>query len=145
MSKGVLRVIAIGVLGRDVETKSFSNGDMVANLSVAVGDSYKDKNGEWVNTTEWLNVVVQNQNLVKFCENYLRKSSRVYLEGTLKTEKYQDKNGIDKQVTKVVIGRFNGQLTLLDGRDGEGQSQSQDKPRGGGQSTMAELEDDIPW
>lgn len=145
MSKGVLRVIAIGVLGRDVETKSFSNGDMVANLSVAVGDSYKDKNGEWVNTTEWLNVVVQNQNLVKFCENYLRKSSRVYLEGTLKTEKYQDKNGIDKQVTKVVIGRFNGQLTLLDGKDGEGQSQSQDKPIGGGQSAMAELEDDIPW
>lgn len=119
MSGSVNKVILVGNLGRDPETRQLGSGDSVVNFSVATSESWRDKaSGEKRERTEWHNVVIFNENLGKVAQQYLRKGSKVYLEGQVQTRKYQDKNGQEKQTTEIVLQRFRGELTLLDGRSG---------------------------
>jgi single-strand DNA-binding protein len=120
MAGSVNKVILVGNLGRDPEVRSFQNGGRVCSLSIATSESWKDKaSGERKERTEWHRVSIFNDNLVTIAERYLRKGSKVYLEGQLETRKYQDKDGVEKYSTEVVLRPFRGELTLLDGR-GEG-------------------------
>lgn len=118
------KVIIVGHLGRDPETRSFPNGGKVCNLRVATSESWKDKqSGERKERTEWHSVSILSEPLAKIAEQYLRKGSMVYLEGQLETRKWQDQSGADRYSTEVVLRPFNGALTLLDKRgDGGGQS-----------------------
>jgi single-strand DNA-binding protein len=116
----VNKVILIGNLGRDPDVRSMQNGGKVCNLSLATSESWKDKqSGERREKTEWHRVVLFNENLVSVAERYLKKGSKVYIEGQLETRKYQDKDGAEKYTTEVVLRQFRGELTLLDAR-GEG-------------------------
>src|SRR6201992_1650374 len=120
MSGSVNKVILVGNLGRDPEIRSLNSGDRVANLSVATSETWRDRNsGERKEKTEWHRVVIFNDNLVKVAENYLRKGSKVYIEGALQTRKFQDQSGAERQMTEVVLQKFRGELTMLDGK-GEG-------------------------
>jgi single-strand DNA-binding protein len=121
MSGSVNKVILIGNLGKDPEVRRMQNGDAVVNLSVATSESWRDKqSGERKEKTEWHRVVIFNENIAKVVEQYCRKGSKVYLEGQLQTREWTDKDGVKKYSTEVVIQRFRGELTLLDGRDGGG-------------------------
>lgn len=121
MAGSVNKVILIGNLGRDPEIRSLNNGDRVAQLSIATSETWRDKSsGERKEKTEWHRVVIFNDNIVKVVENYLKKGSTVYIEGSLQTRKWTDQQGVEKYSTEVVIQRFNGQLTMLGGRDGGG-------------------------
>jgi len=122
MAGSVNKVILIGNLGADPEIRNLPSGGKVANLSVATTDTWRDRNsGERKERTEWHRVVIFNEGLVKVAENYLRKGSKVYLEGALQTRKWQDQSGAERYSTEVVLQNFNSQLTMLDGRgDGEG-------------------------
>lgn len=121
MSGSVNKVILIGNLGKDPEVRRMQNGDAVVNLSVATSETWRDKqSGERKEKTEWHRVVIFNENIAKVVEQYCRKGSKVYLEGQLQTREWQDKDGIKKYSTEVVIQRYRGELTLLDGRDGGG-------------------------
>lgn len=111
----VNRVILIGNLGNDPDVRSMQSGDKVVNLSVATTDSWKDKaSGEYKNKTQWHKVVIFNTGIARVAEKYLKKGSKVYIEGSLETRKYTDKDGSEKYSTEVVIKQFNGALTLLD-------------------------------
>jgi len=151
MAGSVNKVILLGNLGRDPEIKSFPSGDKIANFSIATSETWRDKtSGERKEKTEWHNIVVRNDNIVKVVENYLHKGSKVYVEGSLQTRKWQDANGNDKYTTEIVIGRFNGQLTLLDGRgagDNDGGFGGGEPRRVSGekQSFASELDDDVPF
>ena len=124
MAGSVNKVILVGNLGRDPEIRSMPNGDRIANLSLATSETWRDRqSGERKEKTEWHRVVVFNDNIVKVVENYLKKGSTIYVEGQLQTRKWTDQQGVEKYSTEVVIGRFNGQLTMLGGRDGGGASQ----------------------
>ncbi len=117
MAGSVNKVILVGNLGRDPEVRFVQDGSRVANLSVATSESWRDKqSGERRERTEWHRVVIWNQNLAEIAEKYLRKGSKVYLEGQLQTRKWQDQSGQDRYTTEVVLGRFRGELTMLDGR-----------------------------
>jgi single-strand DNA-binding protein len=116
---GVNKVILVGNLGADPEARSLNNGGEVVNIRIATSESWKDRDGNRQERTEWHNVVIFNENLGKVAKNYLRKGSKVYLEGQLQTRKWQDQNGNDKYTTEVVLQRFRGELVLLDAR-GEG-------------------------
>jgi single-strand DNA-binding protein len=121
MAGGVNKVILVGNLGKDPEIKSFANGGRVANFTIATSESWKDKmSGERKERTEWHNIKVDNDNLIRVVEQYLRKGSKVYVEGQLQTRKWQDRDGNDRYTTEVVIGRFKGELELLDRREGGG-------------------------
>ncbi len=121
MAGSVNKVILIGNLGRDPEIRSLNNGDRVAQLSLATSEQWRDKSsGERKEKTEWHRVVIFNDNIVKVVENYLKKGSTIYVEGQLQTRKWTDQQGVEKYTTEVVIQRFNGQLTMLGGRDGGG-------------------------
>ena len=123
MAGSVNKVILIGNLGRDPEIRSFPSGDRVANFSIATSESWRDRNtGERKERTEWHNIVVRGEGLVKVVENYVKKGSKLYIEGSLHTRKWQDSNGVDKYTTEVVISGFGGSLTMLDGRSGGGGS-----------------------
>lgn len=116
MGGSVNKVIIVGSLGKDPEIRTLNNGDMVANLSVATSESWRDKaTGEKKEKTEWHRVVVFNDNLTKVAENYLKKGSLVYLEGKLQTRKYEQ-NGVEKYATEIVLDRFGGVLTMLGGK-----------------------------
>ena len=159
MAGSVNKVILIGNLGADPEIRRTQDGRPVANLRVATSESWRDKNtGERREKTEWHRVVIFNDNLVKIAENYLKKGSSVYIEGSLQTSKWTDNAGVEKYSTEIVIQRFNGQLTMLGGRDGGGAS----SPRGGdddyssgfstggankpsGPKESYDLNDDIPF
>ena len=157
MAGSVNKVILVGNLGRDPEIKTFSNGERVANLSLATSESWRDKSsGERKEKTEWHRVSIFNDNIVKVAENYLKKGSTVYIEGQLETRKYTDKDGVEKYSTEVKVGKFNGVLTMLDSKqDGERSSGggSDDDTRGGSAgysqtatNTAAYLDDDsIPF
>ncbi|KGF69989.1 single-stranded DNA-binding protein [Hoeflea sp. BAL378] len=120
MAGSVNKVILIGNLGADPEIRRTQDGRPIANLSVATSESWRDKNtGERREKTEWHRVVIFNEGLCKIAENYLKKGSKVYLEGQLQTRKWTDQSGQDKYSTEVVLQGFNGNLTMLDGR-GEG-------------------------
>ena len=121
MAGSVNKVILVGNLGRDPEIRRTQDGRPIANLRIATSETWKDRNsGERREKTEWHSVVIFNENLCKVAEQYLRKGSKVYIEGQLQTRKWQDQQGQDRYSTEVVLQGFNGQLTMLDGRAGAG-------------------------
>lgn len=124
MAGSVNKVILVGNLGNDPEVRNLPSGGKVVNLSVATSDQWRDKNtGERKERTEWHRVVIFSEGLVRVAEQYLRKGSKVYIEGALQTRKWQDQSGQDKYSTEIVLQGFNSTLTMLDGRnDGEGAS-----------------------
>lgn len=136
MAGSVNKVIIVGNLGRDPEVRSFQNGGRVCSLNVATSESWKDKaSGERKERTEWHRVSIFNDALVGIAERYLKKGSKVYLEGQLETRKYTDKDGIEKYSTEVVLRPYRGELTLLDGRSGgasDSMGGSDDNAFGGG-------------
>ena len=117
---GVNKVILVGNLGDDPESRSLNNGGEVVNLRVATSESWKDRDGNRQERTEWHRVVIFNENLGKVAKSYLRKGSKVYLEGQLQTRKWQDNNGQDNYSTEIVLQRFRGELVLLDSKGGGG-------------------------
>ena len=117
---GVNKVILVGNLGADPEARSLNNGGEVVNLRVATSESWKDRDGNRQERTEWHRVVIFNENLGRVAKSYLRKGSKVYLEGSLQTRKWTDQSGQEKYSTEVVLQRFNGELVLLDSREGSG-------------------------
>lgn len=117
---GVNKVILVGNLGADPEVRQMPSGEPVVNLRVATSESWRDKNsGERKEKTEWHKVVIFNENLAKVAEKYLRKGSKVYLEGALQTRKWQNKDGVDQYTTEVVMQKFRGELVMLDGKGGD--------------------------
>ncbi len=121
MAGSVNKVILVGNLGRDPEVRTFQNGGKVCNLRIATSENWKDRqSGERKERTEWHSVAIFNENLARIAEQYLKKGSKVYVEGKLETRKWQDQSGQDRYTTEVVIRNFGGELTLLDGRDGGG-------------------------
>jgi single-strand DNA-binding protein len=122
MAGSVNKVILVGNLGKDPEVRRMQSGDAVVNLSVATSESWKDKtSGERKEKTEWHRVVIFNKNLADVAERYLKKGAKVYLEGSLQTRKWTDKDGAEKYSTEVVLQNFNGTLVMLDGRSGGGE------------------------
>ncbi|WP_417807790.1 single-stranded DNA-binding protein [Thioclava sp.] len=123
MAGSVNKVILIGNLGRDPEVRTFSNGNKVCNLRIATSETWRDKqSGERKERTEWHSVAIFQEGLVKIAEQYLRKGSKVYIEGKLQTRKWQDQSGQDRYSTEVVLQGFDGTLTMLDGPSGGGSS-----------------------
>jgi single-strand DNA-binding protein len=121
MAGSVNKVILIGNLGADPEVKSFQNGGRIANLRIATSENWKDKaTGERKERTEWHNVVLQSDGLVGVAERFLRKGSKIYIEGQLRTRKWQDQSGNDRYTTEVSVGGIGGVLTMLDGAPGGG-------------------------
>ena len=117
MAGSVNKVILIGNLGRDPEVRTFQNGGKVCNLAVATSETWKDKqSGERKERTEWHRVAIFNEGLVRIAEQYLKKGSKVYLEGQLETRKWTDNNGVEKYSTEIALRPFRGELTMLDGR-----------------------------
>lgn len=155
MAGSVNKVILVGNLGRDPEIRTLPSGDKVANLNVATSETWRDRTtGERRERTEWHRVVIFNDNLVKVAENYLRKGSKVYIEGALQTRKYEQ-GGVEKYSTEIALQKFRGELTMLDGRgDGEGGGRGDAEgfsagPRAGTsgprESFPADLDDEIPF
>ena len=133
MAGSVNKVILIGNLGRDPEVRSFQNGGKVCNLRIATSENWKDRNtGERREKTEWHTVAIFNEGLVRIAEQYLKKGSKVYIEGQLQTRKWQDQSGADRYSTEVVLQGFGGTLTMLDGRDGGGSGGGGNYGGGGG-------------
>ncbi|GGL88403.1 single-stranded DNA-binding protein [Pseudooceanicola nanhaiensis] len=121
MAGSVNKVILVGNLGRDPEVRSFQNGGKVCNLRIATSENWKDRNtGERREKTEWHSVAIFSEPLARIAEQYLRKGSKVYIEGQLETRKWQDQSGQDRYSTEVVLRPYRGELTLLDSRGGEG-------------------------
>lgn len=167
MAGSLNKVMLIGNLGADPEIRSFQNGGKVANLRIATSESWKDRNtGERQERTEWHSVAIFSEGLVGVVERYLRKGSKVYVEGQLQTRKWQDQSGQDRYSTEVVIRGMNGVLTMLDGAPGGGGQRSGGgdwnqgggssggggssygqggKSSGGGSSFGDDLDDDIPF
>jgi single-strand DNA-binding protein len=148
---GVNKVILIGHLGKDPESRSSNGGNKILSFSLATSESWRDKQtGDRKEKTEWHQVTVFNEHIVKVVEQYCKKGSKVYLEGKLRTRKWQDKEGSDRYTTEVVLENFNGQLVLLDGKDGGSRSsdsggESRPALSGGGSGGGAPVDDDIPF
>ncbi|WP_111428299.1 single-stranded DNA-binding protein [Rhodobacteraceae bacterium DSL-40] len=136
MAGSVNKVILVGNLGRDPETRTFPSGGKVVNLRIATSEKWRDRNsGESRERTEWHSVAIYNENLGRIAEQYLRKGSKVYLEGQLETRKWQDQNGQDRYTTEIALRPYRGELTLLDGRGeggGSGGGGGYDRGEGGG-------------
>jgi single-strand DNA-binding protein len=171
MSGSVNKVILVGNLGRDPEVRRLGSGEPVVNLRLATTETWRDKaSGERKERTEWHTVVIFNENLARVAEQYLKKGSKVYIEGQLQTRKWQDQSGQERYSTEVVLQRFRGEMTLLDSRGqggsapameddyGGGASRGGDFGRsspmerrpapaggGGGRGGAADLDDDIPF
>ncbi len=156
MAGSVNKVILIGNLGRDPEVRTFPDGGKLCNLRIATSENWKDRNtGERRERTEWHNVVLRGDGLVRVAEQYLRKGSKVYVEGQLQTRKWQDQSGNDRYSTDVVVAGLGGVLTMLDGRSGGGgnegggyESGSSGGDYGGSYSSPApssDLDDEIPF
>jgi single-strand DNA-binding protein len=111
---GVNKVILVGNLGADPEARSLNNGGEVVNMRVATSETWKDRDGNRQERTEWHNVVIFNENLGRVAKSYLRKGSKVYLEGQIQTRKWQDQSGNDRYTTEIVLQKFRGELVLLD-------------------------------
>ncbi len=121
MAGSVNKVILVGNLGRDPESRTFGNGGKVVNLRIATSESWKDRNsGEKKEKTEWHSVAIFNEGLANVAERFLRKGSKVYIEGQLQTRKWQDQQGQDRYSTEIVLQGFNSVLTMLDGAPGAG-------------------------
>jgi single-strand DNA-binding protein len=135
MAGSVNKVILIGNLGRDPEIRTTQDGTKVANLSIATSENWRDKNsGERREKTEWHRVVVFNDRLVDVIEKYLKKGAKLYLEGALQTRKWTDQSGQEKFSTEVVLQKFRGELTMLDGKGEGGGDRSFDQSSGGGRA-----------
>ena len=164
MAGSVNKVILVGNLGKDPEVRRLNSGAAVVNLRLATSESWRDKaTGEKQERTEWHSVVIYNENLGKIAEQYLKKGSKVYIEGQLQTRKWQDQSGADKYTTEVVLQRFRGELTLLDRagdnvsadngsgfrpRDAHGRQprrQRRTAARKAGATLAEELDDEIPF
>ena len=164
MAGSVNKVILIGNLGRDPEVRSMQDGRPMVNMSVATSDTWRDRQtGERKERTEWHRVVIFNEKLAEVAQKYVRKGSKVYVEGQLATRKWTDQSGQERYTTEVVIPRFGGALTMLDGRSGAGgeagAGMGSDEEFGGGamagngssggrpatRAPKAELDDDIPF
>ena len=166
MAGSVNKVILVGNLGRDPEVRSFQNGGKVCNLRIATSENWKDRNtGERRERTEWHSVAIFSEPLARIAEQYLRKGSKVYIEGQLETRKWQDQNGQDRYTTEVALRPYRGELTLLDGRndqsggggsygDSGGYGGGDDRISGGGfpddrggagQSMPSDMDDEIPF
>ena len=132
MSGSINKVILVGNLGRDPEIRTLNSGDRVANLNLATSESWRDRtSGERKERTEWHQVVIFNEGLVKIAEQYLKKGSTVYIEGALQTRKWTDQQGVEKYSTEIVLQKFRGELTMLGGR---AQGGDEDSSYGGGRS-----------
>lgn len=153
MAGSVNKVILIGNLGRDPEVRSFQNGGKVCNLSVATSENWKDRQtGERREKTEWHRVAIFSEPLVNVAERYLKKGSKVYLEGQLETRKWTDQSGVEKYTTEVVLRPYRSELTMLDGRGEGGGGGGYDSGgssgggfSGGGGSFNNDLDDEIPF
>lgn len=150
MSGSVNKVILVGNLGRDPEVRTFGNGGKVCNLRIATSENWRDKaTGERKERTEWHSVTIFNENLAKVAEQYLRKGSKVYVEGQLETRKWQDQSGQDRYTTEVVLRQFRGELTILDGRDGAEAKDPRVDHNAIGSSrderAQADMDDEIPF
>ncbi|MFZ4763244.1 MAG: single-stranded DNA-binding protein [Alphaproteobacteria bacterium] len=153
MAGSVNKVILVGNLGRDPEVRTMQNGGRVCTLSIATSESWKDKgSGERKEKTEWHRAVIFNDNLVQIAERYLRKGSKIYLEGQLETRKWADQSGAEKYSTEVVLRPYRGELTILDGRTGEGggERDSFESSASGGRNVgfgggAPEFDDEIPF
>ena len=157
MAGSVNKVILVGNLGKDPEIRTLPSGDKIANLSIATSETWKDRNsGERKERTEWHRVVIFNDNLVKVAESYLRKGSKVYIEGSMQTRKYEQ-GGVERYSTEIALQKFRGELTMLDGRN-EGGGGARDNDMGGGYDAgpraassgpkehfPADLDDEIPF
>lgn len=140
----VNKVILVGNVGRDPETRHTQSGDMIVNLSVATSETWRDRqSGERRERTEWHRVVIFNEHCAKVADQYLRKGSKVYIEGQLQTRKWTDQQGVEKYTTEIVIPRFKGELTLLDSPKGDRQA-SYGGPAAQG-ADPADLDDNIPF
>jgi len=117
---GVNKVILVGNLGADPEARSLNNGGEVVNMRIATSEQWKDRDGNRQERTEWHNVVIFNDNLGRVAKSYLRKGSKVYVEGQIQTRKWTDQSGNDRYTTEIVLQKFRGELQLLDSRDGGG-------------------------
>ena len=159
MAGSVNKVILVGNLGKDPEVRRLNSGEPVVNLSIATSENWRDKqSGERKEKTEWHRVVIFNENLAKVAEQYLRKGSKVYIEGQLQTRKWTDKDGAEKYSTEVVLQKFRGELTMLDGKsegggdraydEGAGFTSGAGKKRvseGPSEKFSADLDDEIPF
>ena len=166
MAGSVNKVILVGNLGKDPEIRTLNSGDRVANLTIATSETWRDRNsGERKEKTEWHRVVIFNDNIVKVAEQYLRKGSSVYVEGSLQTRKWTDQQGVEKYSTEIVLQKFRGELTMLGGRgEGGGASSggdydngyssgggggfgggSRNQPSGPREDFSADLDDEIPF
>ena len=157
MAGSVNKVILIGNLGRDPEVRHTQDGTAIVHLSVATSETWKDKaSGERKEKTEWHRVVMFNERLGEIAQKYLSKGSKVYLEGQLQTRKWTDQNGVEKYTTEIVLGRFRGELTMLDGRSegrgdgggyggGGGGGGESGGPSGAPSGGGSELDDEIPF
>ena len=153
MAGSINKVILVGNLGADPEVRKFQNGGQVCNLRIATSENWKDKNtGERREKTEWHTVAIFSEGLARVAEQYLRKGSKVYLEGQLETRKWQDQSGNDRYSTEVVLRNFNSTMVMLDSRSGGGGGNFERSGGGtsdsggsssGGQSY--ELDDEIPF
>jgi single-strand DNA-binding protein len=143
MSGTINRVILIGNLGADPDIRHTNDGRLVVNLRIATSDSWRDKNsGERREKTEWHRVVIFNEGLARIAEQYLKKGSKVYLEGSLQTRKWEDQSGQERYTTEVVLQGFNSSLTMLDSREKNTDSQA---PLGKTKSVQDALDDEIPF
>jgi single-strand DNA-binding protein len=151
MAGSLNKVTLIGNLGRDPEVRRLNSGDPVVNLSVATSENWRDKaSGERKERTEWHRVVIFNENLAKVAESYLRKGSKIYIEGQLQTRKYTDKDGVEKYSTEIVLQRYRGELVMLDSRGGGegGERPAAAAPQTGDSAPSFErndLDDEIPF
>jgi single-strand DNA-binding protein len=158
MAGSVNKVILIGNLGAEPEIRTLNSGDRVANLRIATSETWRDRqSGERKERTEWHRVVIFNDNLVKVAESYLHKGSKVYIEGAIQTRKWADQSGQEKFSTEIVLQKFRGELTMLDGRGGGGDDDSggqsgggfqpagRAQPSGPRESFSADLDDEIPF
>jgi len=139
----VNKVIIIGNLGNDPDIKTMNSGDSVCNLSIATSERWKDKStGERKERTEWHRVVIFNQPIVTLAQNYLKKGSKVYIEGQLESRKWTDQSGVEKYTTEIVLRPYRGELTMLDSRQDDGQ---QPRQRATQQEQSDFVEDEIPF
>ena len=150
MAGSVNKVILIGNLGRDPEARTFQNGGKVVNLRIATSETWRDKaSGERREKTEWHSVAIFSEPLGRVAEQYLRKGSKVYIEGQLETRKWQDQSGADRYSTEVVLRPYRSELTMLDGR-GEGGAMPSEPDQGGyaagnDRDPIGRMDDEIPF
>lgn len=147
---GINKVILVGNVGNDPEIRSFQNGGRIANLSIATSETWKDKaTGEKKERTQWHRIVVNNDGLVGICEKYIKKGSKLYIEGQLETRKYTDKDGSEKYTTEVVLRPYRGEIQMLDSRGGSSSAPAPAPASGENSGSFAgnsqEMDDEIPF